>query len=110
MPPVPNARSKGIRIQKKYCDFRCWNATGVFCSCWCGGGNHGKGCPPPGFDPKRGLTEDEYQAMVTRDHPPTFSELRKVAFDGVQPGPHVLPYPDPGLGFKRRGKRTGIQS
>lgn len=55
-----------IRTQKKFCDFRCWHAAGKFCSCWCGGVNHGIGRPPDGFDPKRGLTEDEYNELIRR--------------------------------------------
>lgn len=49
-----------IRTQKKYCDFKCWHAAGNVCACWCLGVNHGIGRVPEGFDPKYGLTEEEY--------------------------------------------------
>ena len=75
-------RGKGVRSQKKYCDFRCWNATGVFCSCWCGGMNHGTGRVPAGADPKIGFTEEEYEGMVSRDHAPTTTELQQLAKSG----------------------------
>jgi len=72
-------KAKGLRTQKKYCDYRCWNAIGGICTCWCEGANHGIGKIPDGFDPKFGLTEDQYEAMVSRDHPPTLDELQRVA-------------------------------
>lgn len=72
-------KPKGIRFQKKYCDFRCWKAYNPVCSCWCGGMNHGINKVPVGTDPKMGYTEAEYMALISRDHEPTTEELKNVA-------------------------------
>jgi len=63
--------------------------------------NHGIGHIPAGFDPKRGLTEEEYEGLVTRDHPITDAELRNVALSESRVQPRhggVHPYPGARVG------------
>jgi hypothetical protein len=62
--------------KEKYCDFRCWNATGSICRCHCGGDNHGKGQAnqDPVFkelmeDPeirKHGFSQAAYDRLYTK--------------------------------------------